>query len=137
MTTQPRANFVQVHPLPKQPPSVTTTNTGGQPTLWSYAESVRARDKGIALAEYGATQAWRADALNAVHACAQVYAEFTADDVWLILKRRTGEPRALGSVMQSARRKGWIAPTDRFTPTHKTSQHAQPIRVWKSLVHQG
>ena len=137
MTTQPRANFVQVHPLPKQSPVITTTNAGGQPTLWSYTESVHARDKGIALAEYGATQLWFRDALNAVHACAQVYAEFTADDVWQVLKRRTGEPRALGSVMQSARREGWIAPTDRFTPTAKVSQHSQPIRVWRSLVYQG
>lgn len=106
-----------------------------QPTLFDAVESGQARDEALVRAERNADAEWKAAALDAVRRTALESAYFTADDVWQKLTARPHEPRAMGAIMRQASLLEWIAPTDTFRPTAKISQHRQPIRVWKSLLH--
>lgn len=102
--------------------------------LFDRHASEQARDEAIGRVERHADAAWKAEALEAVKGTASRNAFLTSDDVWQRLTTRPHEPRAMGAIMRHAVTLGWIAPTERFIPTLKASQHRQPIRVWKSLL---
>ena len=56
------------------------------------------------------------------------------DDVWDALSFYPREPRALGSVLREAGRRGWIARTDRVRPSERVVNHGRPVRIWRSRL---
>jgi hypothetical protein len=73
-------------------------------------------------------------AKQAVMICVDRGREFTTDDIWQLLDGwgiTTHENRALGSVMQSASRKGLITNTYRTQKTVRPSNHSRPITIWE------
>lgn len=100
-----------------------------------------ARDEGMGRAALHADFDWLAAALNAVRMVAEARAEFTVDAVQARLVElgvgRPPEGRAMGAVMVSARQHGLIEGTDKYEPSSQPQCHANPRRVWKSLVYKG
>ncbi len=69
------------------------------------ATAAQAKADGIARADANADAAWKEAAYEATRFCAQHCEDFTADEVWLILRSRcipvsTHNPAALGPVFQ-------------------------------------
>jgi hypothetical protein len=94
---------------------------------------------GIAQAKRNATAEWLKLALQCVRAVAIARHEFTADDVMALMDRLENKPethnlRAMGAVVQSALRAGWIVSTNKVVNSKRKGQHAQPKRVWKSVI---
>ena len=90
-----------------------------------------------------AAQPWSAIALAAVEYVAWSRApgsRITTDEVWAEMDRRgierPAEPRALGAVMRTAAKRGYIKVTDEFTTMRRettsvgTVAHASPLRVY-------
>jgi len=80
------------------------------------AEANAAKDEAIQRVGANADQEWRRRALDAVRRLAEIGRPFTADDVW----DRVGaphEPRALGAVMQDAKRRRIAFPTSEYRPS--------------------
>lgn len=111
------------------------------PPRRAVLHSVRARiarDHAISRADKHADEAWKEAALNAVIACAIEHAHFTTDAVIELLAGmdvHTHEPRALGPIMRSAARSGYITATDRFENSASVSRHRAPKRIWKSNLY--
>ena len=75
------------------------------------------------------------EALGAVYdVCVGVH-EFTADDVWLVLRSGTHDNRALGPVMLQAQREGWCQPTHRTRATRRATNNARPLEIWRSQIY--
>ncbi len=80
---------------------------------------------------------WMKAAKWAVLEVAMQLPELTSDDVWESgLMECPGSNRALGPVMAAAARRGILIDTGKFQPTRKADSHAQPIRIWKSGIHE-
>ena len=84
--------------------------------------------------ERNAHAQWKDAAMEAIIKTAKSNKEFTTDSVWQNMESdvKTHEPRAMGPMMMRAKKMGWIKPSSEFRPSTKRSQHAQPLRVWKS-----
>jgi hypothetical protein len=86
--------------------------------------------------EKHAHDAWRAYAINAVERVARLRAEFTVDAVRYLVERshfKTHDKRAMGGVIKTAQRNGWISPTGKTVPSkvgHKT-----PMQIWRSNIY--
>lgn len=97
-----------------------------------------ARDAAIDRVSIGAEDGWVTAALEAVRAVAMSCDEFTTDEVWAVLDRAgtwaPREPRAMGAVLNTAARRGWIVATDRVRRSLRIVNHARPQRVWRSLT---
>lgn len=100
----------------------------------------RTRDASIKQVGDAADREWKNAALAAVKKVRFAFEEFTTDHVWQQLDawakagfcaHETHEPRALGAVMQSAKKLGLIVPTDKHTLSVRKECHARPVRVWK------
>lgn len=64
--------------------------------------------------------------------------EFCTDEVWDKLGElgiHTGEPRALGAIIQGAHRSGMIKPTGQYVPSYR--RHNSPIILWQSMIYKG
>lgn len=63
--------------------------------------------------------------------------EITTDDLWRRIEHSPAlwprEPRALGAVMLSGARAGWLKKTDRVRPSERAQCHRRPMRVWQIL----
>jgi hypothetical protein len=108
--------------------------------LWTSLKGllgVAERDQAIATVEAGASPEWKAEALETVYFVATHKDEFTTDEVWVKLKTKTRENRAMGAVMLTAVKMGYVRPTQRFTPSLRPSQHRRPLRVWESTLSGG
>lgn len=99
------------------------------------------RDEGMARADAAANRLWKIGMWQCIVDVANKQAELTADDVFRLAAKRkvraTHENRAFGPLMKRAEREGYIEITQRFTNSERTSKHLNPIRVWRSLVHDG
>lgn len=83
---------------------------------------------------------WVARCVLEIATLAKHNATFTTDDVWKVMSTVDAtprEPRAMGAAMVTARRAGWISPTNEYRPTDAVQAHRRPIRIWKSLVRRG
>lgn len=76
---------------------------------------------------------WSLRALAAVKAVARGQNTLTTDDLWKIVEPPE-EPRAMGSVMRTAVRAGWISKTDRTVESTRSDCHRRPLAVWRSLI---
>jgi hypothetical protein len=92
--------------------------------------------QGMAAAEAGVTDEWKAQALAAVAIAAEMYQEFTSDEVWLILESngygRPETPAAMGPVMRKACIGGLIRKTGRYRVSTQHTNHAREVAVWAS-----
>ena len=105
------------------------------PDLFDWQQTTeQARDEAIARARDHAPTDWYERALQAVQALARRLYEFTTDEVWAEVKEHPPEPRALGAVMEEARRNGWITRTDRTRKSVRRDCHGRPVRLWQSRL---
>lgn len=83
---------------------------------------------------------WTPWALLALHEAATTTAALTSDDVWKVLHRKRipgpTEPRAMGPVMLTGVKRGWIEPTDRVKASDEPASpnHGRPQRVYGSMI---
>ncbi len=98
--------------------------------------SAAARDAAMEQVKAAVNPEWKRVALDAIHLTARHHAEFIVDDVWQNLHggEYTHDKRAIGPLMLTAKREGWITPTDKFRPSYVVHHHATPRRVWKSRI---
>jgi hypothetical protein len=110
-----------------------------QLSIFDNAPTTTAEDaKREAIARvWDAAREWQSDALEAIWVVAKRYPILTTDDLWAIGLKRPREPRAMGGAMKAAAREGWIEPTDRTRKSKRSACHARPIRIWRSLIHEG
>lgn len=110
-----------------------------QGDLLDLAAAMQARDEAVTRVGSNADPDWYDHALDAVWALAILLDEITTDDVWDAIGHAasTHEPRALGAVMQSAARAGYVKATDRYRPSARAACHARPVRIWASLIRHG
>lgn len=93
---------------------------------------MHAGQESIDTAAEHADPAWLAAAREEVQRLAGMRVLFTTDDVWAALAERgvtTHEPRALGSVMQAARRAKLIVPVG-YRSSSRPECHGRPVRTW-------
>jgi hypothetical protein len=86
-----------------------------------------------------ANPVWMDFALACIFACASTCQRFTSDNVDELLATvpnspSTHEKRALGPVFLSAKRKGWIFPTNELKTSTREKLHNSPRRVWVSRI---
>jgi hypothetical protein len=100
------------------------------------------RDKSVLQAGNNANSEWKNLAYIAVESVARKKQRFTSDDVVKILEELekmnevyTHEKRALGGVMAKARKDKIMKPTDEFRASERKQSHANPKRVWESLIY--
>ena len=99
-------------------------------------DGAEARDDALERVESNAHKEWLSCANAAVRHLAGYSVSFTADDVRHQMEVHypnvtTHEPRAMGAVMNRAKRAGIIVPTDVFIASDRPERHRGPIRVWK------
>ena len=97
--------------------------------------ATQARDEAIDRVGEHANPTWKAKALAVVARLSRNCGEFTTDDVWealALIGESTHEPRALGAIMQAARKQGICFPTETYIPSARTACHARPVRVWRA-----
>jgi hypothetical protein len=105
------------------------------PTELDLPAARAARDEGIARGAESAGEDFAASAELAIRITARWNREFIVDDVWRNMNRsRYGDNRAMGAAIRKAVRAGVIAPTERYRPSSQPNCHANPRRVWRSLI---
>lgn len=92
------------------------------------------RDLALKRVEAHTDKNWAAQALFAIIRLAKTRAKFTGSDVWASGLDKPEEPRRLGPMMLKAAELGFIRPTKQYRQSCMKTQHAQPLRVWRSLV---
>lgn len=77
---------------------------------------------------------WSAIAMLMILRLSRTQAFLTSDEVWAMLKTYPvpGDPRQLGTVFQTAARRGFITKTQITQPSKGRKNHKRPIAVWKS-----
>lgn len=109
------------------------------PPLFALAEQEAAR----ARAEVGMGRAaekaervaagWEADALETVRRFALTRQSFLAEQAGIVVPPGA-DPRAVGSILVEAKRRGWIA-HDGYAPAN--SSNRAPKSKWRSLIYEG
>lgn len=73
----------------------------------------------------------------AIAETAERHAEFTTDQIWAALGDRVPMTSGMAAMLQAARKKGLVEPTDRYADSaRERADHDQGrrLRVWKSLM---
>ena len=93
-------------------------------------------EEGIEKGLENAHETWRGMALEALHKVCLSYDVFTVNDVRAVVEKsplKTHDNRAMGGIMKTGEKEGWLAPTGETIPSvvgHKTR-----IQIWKSLIY--
>lgn len=90
------------------------------------------RDAALRDVEAGAEK-WVAAIVDIVRRLASGY-EFTTDQLWQVaiaLGMKVGEPRAMGAVLNNARRVGLVEATGNYRKSERPECHARPVLVWR------
>ena len=119
----------------------------GQGALFSHSGATAAADLGIARVRRRAERTmWLQAAVEWIAITARRQDELTTDDVLKVWQKADDavpgmhippacpEPRAWGSAMRIARRRGICAPTPSYRSAGHVRSHGRPKRVWRSLV---
>lgn len=121
--------------MPRVHPPIQPMGKGAKKiSLFDKAE--RAKQQGIEASYQHAPSIWKQAASDALMKLAKTKAEFTTDELWDLLAEQgvhTGEPRALGAIMQSAHRSGMIKATGKYVPSYR--RHKAPIILWQSNIY--
>ena len=108
---------------------------------FNSAAGKAAKADGMARAARSANPEWWNFMLNAVReTCVRKPYLFTDDIEKLRLTRdgpSTHENRAIGPLMNYAKKLGYCAPTDHWIPSSQRVNHGRYMRVWYSLIYQG
>lgn len=106
-------------------------------TLFDDAGRVAAigRDEGIARAMDAAGDRWADEAYDFVTTYLEAHAELFVDDLWDAGLPVPANRKALGGVIQRAKRSGLMTESGQFRPS--VSSHLLPKPVWTSLIQQG
>jgi hypothetical protein len=109
---------------------------------YSLEQAKTARDEGMKKGKQNINLQWQNAALEAVYKCATQNRSFIVDQVWQYLyddigekKANTHNNRVMGTIMTQAKRYRWIKPTDNYRASSRTTSHANPRRVWESLLY--
>lgn len=84
-------------------------------------------------AQQRADAAWLRASLQDLRALCEQRAEFTADDVWAVLRMPPRESRMMGALMAAGRRHGLLDSTERYQPSTRGINNRRPVLVWRSL----
>jgi len=105
-----------------------------EPPVFDITQGRALRDE--ALTHLEGVTTFQASALSAIHGAALACREFITDEAWarFDLATAVGDNRGMGAAIQTAKRLGWIEPTNRFQQSSMRQNHARPCRVWRSLV---
>jgi hypothetical protein len=99
-------------------------------------ESFVLTEEAIARADANALKKWKQFAIWAVERAARQHTEFTADDVWWILKvakvKPPRQPSAMGPVLREGKIRGFCISTNRTRESRRPAAHRRPLRVWES-----
>lgn len=93
-------------------------------------------EKGIEQGFENAHEEWRAMALDCLHKVCLSYDTFTVNDVRALVERsplKTHDNRAMGGIIKTGQREGWLAPTGESIPS--VVGHKVHIQIWKSLIY--
>jgi hypothetical protein len=109
---------------------------------WDQAareESTRRRDAAMHRVDEHAPTTWKECAESAIRWVAERREEMTTDPVWYVLDSWSvpfpPEPRALGPLMKSACKWGWLEQTGRVHKSVRPECHRRPLAVYKSKVY--
>ena len=109
---------------------------------YSLEQAKTARDEGMKKGKQNINLQWQNAALEAVYKCATQNRSFIVDQVWQYLyddigmrEAHTANNRVMGTIMTQAKRYRWIKPTDNYRASSRTTSHANPRRVWESLLY--
>lgn len=119
----PRIHLPKVHPM-------------GNKKISLFDQAERAKQQGIEASYQHAPSVWKQAASEALMTLAKSKPEFTTDELWDLLAERgvhTGEPRALGAIMQSAHRSGMIKSSGKYVASYR--RHKAPIILWQSNIY--
>lgn len=110
-----------------------------EPPVLDLPAAQQAREVAIAAVDDHADVGFRDQAFLALDRLARRQARLIVDDVWTELRAEpmiesTSDKRAMGAVMQRGFREGLIRPTQDFQASAQRQCHANPRRVWASLV---
>lgn len=90
-------------------------------------------DEAIAQAEDHADEAWLQAAKRVVWDLIKAGEPFSSDDCWArldLLDVHTHEPRALGAVLRTAARHGWIVNSEMYVKSSRAVNHSRPVPLW-------
>jgi len=96
-----------------------------------------ARDKGIVLSSENSGPEWKEYALEFLREYLETHETMFTDDLWKAGLERPVSPRALGAVIQHARKNGWIEEIRAFggvVARESVSSNMALNRIWKSLL---
>ena len=109
---------------------------------YSLEQAKTPRDEGMKKGQQNINLQWQDAALEAVYKCATQNRSFIVDQVWQYLyddigmrEAHTANNRVMGTIMTQAKRYRWIKPTDNYRASSRTTSHANPRRVWESLLY--
>lgn len=105
----------------------------------SFNSPEDARDEAIERVKRHASPSWIEAGIFVGEHLARKIPCFVAAEIDLEMQRifpniKTHDKRAMVAVIRRLERDGVIAPTEKFTPDPRTSCHARPVRVWRSLI---
>lgn len=93
-------------------------------------------DEAIQKGYDNAKEEWRKYALECLRQVCLHQQEFTMNDVRGALKHapiKTHDNRAVGGVVATARKEGWIEPTGKSIQS--LVGHKSPLQIWRSLIY--
>lgn len=96
----------------------------------------QAKERGIELSYKNTSSVWKEEAGAALHVISRRQRFITSEDIITLLEKKgvtTGNNRAIGAVMRSAKRAGLIKPTGEFRVSKLARRHGGPIRVWEVI----
>lgn len=106
--------------------------------LFDLAHALSARDAALEVVGGRSDVDWIGKALEAGRAVCERLPSFIVDDVQAELARRGVAPpregRAMGAVLCAMKREALCVGTGEFRPSANPNCHANPRRVWRSLV---
>ena len=126
------------HPVGVEQPSLLTSTGTGTPaqnttihvTSSPSIESSRAqRDEAMERVEANAEMEWKIEAKRALWRRIRTKQPFTTDDLWDDGLTKPREPRALGPIVATAKRKGYLIDTGRMVQSRY--RHATKVTVWQ------
>ncbi len=98
-----------------------------------FRDGPRLRDEALFAVEKHADSAWKAAAHAAVAKCADLFDQFSTDEVWGVVARSgawTRERRAMGAIMVAAINKGLIERIG-WRPSSNPACHCRPKTLYR------
>lgn len=110
--------------------------------IFNAEASKNSRDEAMGRADEHANAEWKENMRVCILDTASCKQIVTSDDISFLAQERkqwngTHELRALGPLMKTAERNGWIRNTGRTVPSVRKNVNRNYITVWESLIFKG